>query len=96
MPVPKTSKELQRLIGLIDYYACWITNYSEHIQSLIQSSSFPFGNDVVPALERLKEILASAVLHLIKGNLTVVAGTDTSDLRLKKVLRQVFQKNAIS
>ena len=82
MPVPKTSKQLQRLIGLFAYYARWIPNYSDHIRPLIQSSSFPLDNDVVAAIEKLKQILASAVLHPINGNLTLVIDTDPTILRL--------------
>ena len=82
MPVTKTSKELQRFIGLFAYCARWIPNYSDHIRPLIQSSSFPLDNGVVAAIEKFKQIFASAALHPIVGNLPLVVETDASDLRL--------------
>ena len=88
MPVPKTSKDLQRLIGLFAYYARRIPNYSDHIRPLIQSSSFPLDNDVVTATEKLKQILASAALHLINGNLPLVVETDASDFVIAATLNQ--------
>ena len=76
MPVPKTSKELQRLIGLFAYLCAWIPNYSDRNRPPIQSSSFPLDYDVVAAIEKLKQILASAALHPINGNLPLVVETD--------------------
>ena len=88
MPVPKASKDLQRLIGLFAYYARWIPNYSDHIRPLIQSSSFPLDNDVVAAIEKLKQILASAALHPINGNLPLVVEADAPDFAIAATLNQ--------
>ena len=38
MPILKTSKELQRMVGLFAYYARWIPNYSLKIRPLIKIS----------------------------------------------------------
>ena len=88
MPVPKTSKKLQRLIELFAYYARWIPNYSVHIRPPIQSSSFPLDNDVVAAIEKLKQLHASAALHPINGNLPLVVETDASDFAIAATLNQ--------
>ena len=88
MPVPKTKKELQRIIGLFAYYARWIPNYSDKIWPLIQSSSFPLNDDVVSAIDDLKQTLATATLHPISDDLPLTVETDASDFAIAATLNQ--------
>ena len=88
MPVPKTKKELQRIIGLFAYYARWIPNYSDKIRPLIQSSSFPLNDDVVSAIDDLKQTLATATLHPISDDLPLTVETDASDFAIAATLNQ--------
>ena len=96
-PVPKTSKDLQLLVGLFAFYARWVPNYSGRIRPLIQSSSFPLDNDVVTAIEKLKQILAFAALLPINSNLPLVVKTDASDFEIAATLTQIgFHSRTLS
>ena len=88
MPVPKTKKELQRIIGLFAYYARWIPNYSDKIRPLIQSSSLPLNDDVDSAIDDLKQTLATASLHSISDDLPLTVETDASDFAIAATLNQ--------
>ena len=41
LPLPKSSKELQRIVGMFSYYAQWIPQFSEKLKPLIVADRFP-------------------------------------------------------
>ena len=89
MPIPKASKELQRMVGLFAYYARWILNYSLKVRPLIKVSQFPLiDKTVVTAIEGLKHDLANATLHPIDDSLPLTVETDASDFAVAATLNQ--------
>ena len=68
MLIPKTPKELQQLNRPFAYYLPWIPNYSNHIQPVVGiiwylHINFLLSSDIVAAIEKLKQILASLTLY---------------------------------
>ena len=54
LPVPKTVKALQRVIGMFSYYSKWIPRFSEKIAPLVQSKTFPLVKRAEEAFNNLK------------------------------------------
>ena len=71
MPVPRNSKELQRLVGLFAYYAQWIPRFSDKIRPLV-AARFPLDDNAVGAIKVLKDDLSSAALGAIDETLPFV------------------------
>ena len=87
MPVPRNSKELQRLVGLFAYYAQWIPRYSHKIRPVV-AAQFPLGDNAVGAIKVLKDDLSSAALGAIDETLPFVLETDASDNAISATLNQ--------
>ena len=62
LEVPKSKKELQRILGLFSYYSKRVPNFSEIIRPLVQNEAFPLSNDAISAFHLLKNKLAKATL----------------------------------
>ena len=88
MPIPKTTTELQRMVGLFAYYARWVPNYSSKIRSLIEASVFPLTGEPVTAIEDLKHTLANATLHPINDRLPLTVETDASYFAIAATLNR--------
>ena len=65
LPLPQSTKELQRIIGLFAYYARWIPSYSKKVRPLIKSQSFPLTEEAILSIKTLKDTLASAHSSLL-------------------------------
>ena len=55
LPIPRNAEELQGMIGLFAYYACWVANYSDKVRPLLQSETFSLPEDAVNTIEVLKQ-----------------------------------------
>ena len=88
LPIPTTTKELQRAIGMFSYYAQWIPQFSEKIKPLILVSQFPINDKAKQALESLKDDLVSATLRVIDENAPFVIETDASNNAISASLSQ--------
>ena len=60
LPVPKTQKELKRVVGMLAYYAKWIPRFSEKIRPLVRATTFPLSSEEIAAFQTLKEDLLKA------------------------------------
>ena len=88
MSIPKTTKELQRMVGLLAYYARWVPNNSSRIRPLIKASVFPLTREPVTAIKDLKQALANATLHPINDRLPLTVETDAFDFAIAATLNQ--------
>lgn len=94
-PVPKTVKEVRRLLGLAGFYQKFINNYSDittPITNLLKKDrrSFSWTEAADEALRKLKSALVSApVLANPDFGLPFIIETDSSDLAIGAVLVQV-------
>ena len=88
LPLPQSTKELQRMIGLFAYYARWIPSYSEKVRPLIKSQSFPLTEEAILAIKTLKDTLASATLQPIDFFQPLTVETDASEFAIAATLNQ--------
>jgi len=88
MPVPRNSKELQRLVGLFAYYVKWIPRYSDKIRPLVAAKLFPLDGNAVGAIKVLKDDLSSAALGVIDEKLPFALETDASENAISAMLNQ--------
>lgn len=93
-PVPKTIKDIRRLLGLAGFYQKFIPNYSEvtsPISDLLKKNrkKFTWTAEADDALTKLKTLLVTApVLANPDFTRTFVIETDSSDLAIGAVLTQ--------
>lgn len=94
-PVPKTVKDVRRLLGLAGFYQKFLSNYSEittPITNLLKKGAkkFTWTVEANVALDKLKAALVSApVLANADFTLPFIIETDSSDLAVGAVLVQV-------
>ena len=85
---PTTKKELQRILGLCNYYSKWVPNYSALIRPLLQTDSFPLSKDALNAFHVIKNKLSQATLQPIDEDLPFTVETDASDFAIAATLNQ--------
>ena len=88
LEVPKSKKELQRILGLFSYYSKWVPNFSEIIRPLVQNEAFPLSNDAISAFHLMKNKLADATLQPIDEAVPFTVETDASDFTIAATLNQ--------
>ncbi|MBW0584064.1 hypothetical protein O181_123779, partial [Austropuccinia psidii MF-1] len=92
-PQPKNIKALQYLLGLANFYRCFIKNYSKKITSLTsllkKDSPFIFHEEDLSQFGSLKEAFTTAtILSHFNPSLPTIVETDASDYALGSVLSQ--------
>ena len=87
LPPPTSAKSLQRTLGLFAYYAKWIPNFSDKIQPLINTKTFPLNETALTAFNLLKKQLADATLYSVDENLPFVVECDASEVAISAVLK---------
>ena len=88
LEVPKSKKELQRILGLFNYYSKWVPNFSEIIRPLVQNKAFPLSNDAISAFHLMKKKLADATLQPIDEAVPFTVETDASDFTIAAILNR--------
>ncbi|GAA53165.1 retrovirus-related Pol polyprotein from transposon 17.6 [Clonorchis sinensis] len=88
LPPPRTTTEMQRVIGMFAYYAHWISSFSDKINKLVKNKIFPLPADVKLAFDNLKNELENATLITIDYNESLVVETDASDVAIAASLSQ--------
>lgn len=92
-PVPKTVKELQRFLGLINFYRRFIWNFSKStspLTSLLRKNTpFRIDSAALHAFTTLKNAFTTApVLAHFQPDCQSFVETDTSDFAVAAVLSQ--------
>jgi len=75
--IPTNGKELDRLKGMLAYYAKWIKNYSEKIQCLTKVN-LPLDNNAQKNVRALIDELSTVTLKRIDASQTFTVETDAS------------------
>jgi len=84
LPAPKNRGELQRVVGMLAYYAKWLPNFSEKIRPLMRATIFPLPDDGAATFERLKQ-LSKACLGSIDENAPFTIECDASNFAIAAV-----------
>jgi len=88
VPLPATSKVLQRAVGLFAYYAKWIPRFSDEISKLKAVNSFALDDACLADFEFLKKSIAEASLQAINESQPFVVECDASDVAVSATLNQ--------
>ena len=88
LPPPNNQKALKRVLGLFAYYAKWIFQFSDKIQTLKQTTKFPLDDTVLNDSNALKKEIEKAVLLPIDENLPFVVECDAFDVAISATLNQ--------
>ena len=91
---PTSVKELQRFLGMINYYRRFIPRAAHHLHFLFQSlkgkqKTLPWNQKCTESFEAIKEALAAAtLLHHPRSSSQLALTTDASKLAIGGVLEQ--------
>ena len=85
---PNNQKSFKRELGLFAYYAKWIFQFSDKIQSLKHSTKFPLDQTVLKNFEALKKEIAKPTLLSIDKTVPFVVECDASDVAISASLNQ--------
>ena len=89
LPIPKTTAELKRCVGMFAYYARWIKDYSSKIKLLIpENTSLPLSSKAVEVFESLRKDLLNACLGNIDDKEPFTVECDASNFAIAAVLNQ--------
>ena len=89
LPIPKTTAELKRCVGMFAYYARWIRNYSSKIKPLIpEKTILPLNDKDVKAFNTLRQDLLNACLGCINDKEPFTVECDASNFAIAAVLNQ--------
>ncbi len=88
LPPPTNMGSLRRVQGLFAYYAKWIPGFSDKIQPLINTKTFPLSESALTAFNSLKKQLMDASLRSVDESLPFVVECDASEVAISVVLNQ--------
>ena len=88
LPIPKSKKEQEKVVGLFAYYSQWIEKFSEKAYQLIHNTVFPLPLPAIQSFHNLKRELEKAVLVTHDPTKPLVVETDASDFAIAATLNQ--------
>ena len=88
LPVPTGTAALKRSLGLFSYYSQWVDKFSDKIQPLVTSSSFPLTVEAVQSFNQLKRDIAQASVACPNDHDLLILESDASDVALSACLNQ--------
>ena len=88
LTLPQNKKELQRVLGVLTYYAKWILNFSEKVRPFVRASLFPLISDAILAFKTLKSDLLKARLDSTDEFAPFSVECDASDYAIAAILSQ--------
>ena len=97
-PAPTTVKELQRFLGMVNYYRRFVPKAAHHLHALFSSlkgkpKKLPWTPECQNSFEAIKEALAAAtLLHHPRPGARIALTTDASKLAIGGVLEQLGPK----
>ena len=72
LPPPTNVRSQRRVLGLLAYYAKWISNFSEKIQPLLKATTFPLNSKATNAFNMLKSDMELAAFRPIDEGIPFV------------------------
>ena len=89
LPIPKTTAELKRCVGMFAYYARWNRNYFSKIKPLIpEKTILPLNDKAVKAFNTLRQDLLNACLGCINDKEPFTVECDASNFAIAAVLNK--------
>ena len=88
LPVPNSTKSLNRCKGLFTYYSQWILGFSDRMKPINSNKTFPLSTEAVAAFESLKKSIEESVVTAIDENISFEVETDASEVALVATLNQ--------
>ncbi|XP_076037194.1 uncharacterized protein LOC143022734 [Oratosquilla oratoria] len=88
LPPPTNIGSLRRVQGLFAYYAKWVPGFSDKIQPLKNTKTFPLSESALAAFNTLKRQLTDASLRSVDESLPFVVECDASEVAISAVLNQ--------
>ena len=87
-PPPSNVPSLRRALGMFAYYAKWISQFSDKIRPLANTTSFPLDKEALASFNALKNELARVALSPIDEDIPFVVECDASDVAISASLNQ--------
>ena len=92
-PIPRNAKDIQRFIGLANYYRRFVQNFSRIAEPLTRltrkNTEFRWGPEQQISFDKLKQVLTSKpVVAIYDTNKPVILHTDASKIGIGAVLMQ--------
>ena len=91
-PLPTTSKQLERFIGLAVYYAKWIPRFSQTMNPLfsaLKRKELPLSAASVKAINTIKQQIKDAILYVADPLEELTITTDASAVAIGAILSQL-------
>lgn len=88
MAIPKNKAALRRVIGLFSYYSNWIAKFSDKVQPLVRTTTFPLSDEAKSAFNQLKSDVKNSVITTIDERIPFSVETDASDIAIAATLNQ--------
>ena len=87
-PPPSNVPSLRRALGMFAYYAKWISQFSDKIRPLADTTSFPLDKEALASFNALKDELARVALSPIDEDIPFIVECDASDVAISASLNQ--------
>ena len=72
LEVPKSEKDLQRILGLFNYLSKWVPNFSKIIRPLVQNEAFSLSNDAISTFHLMQNTVKPLIeRHPVFSKITV-------------------------
>ena len=86
LPLPHDSKSMKRVLGLFSYYSQWVPKFSDLIQPLVNTVSFPVQEEGIVAFHKIKDLIEQACVICPTDNEELVLESDASDFAVSACL----------
>ena len=88
LPVPDSTASLRRILRMFAHYSKWVPKFSEKIQPLAHSTSFPLSEKAISPFRQLKQDIANSSISLIDDDVVLTVETDASEFAITAQLSQ--------
>ncbi|XP_054287982.1 uncharacterized protein LOC129003710 [Macrosteles quadrilineatus] len=88
LPLPHDGQSLRRTMGMFAHYSDFIKSFSEKIQPLSSTKSFPLSEEAINSFNELKNEIVTATKAPIQNDIPFTVETDASEFAIGSTLSQ--------
>ncbi|XP_054276624.1 uncharacterized protein LOC128995632 [Macrosteles quadrilineatus] len=88
LPPPHDGQSLRRTMGMFAHYSDFIKSFSEKIQPLSSTKSFPLSEEAINSFNELKNEIVTATKAPIQNDIPFTVETDASEFAIGSTLSQ--------